>query len=236
MNKLLLTCSRFSPSSKKINQKIKKSIKKKSYIIALAYIDDDEEQQPAPGESAAAASRAGSLRPELRVLSLANVEHSSDALTLNGFDQYRAADYVLAFLPADGVDGFVCDVPAMLAAGADASAASVRDDVANDDTLFYVLAPQDLVVARPRDLDDHITWLLDRERYEEALLAVDESRLRRHSLAAVGAQYVEHLLRSGDIEAAAAICPKIVREDASQWEQVCFDISYCFVFACLNVC
>lgn len=43
----------------------------------------------------------GNLRPELRVLSLANVEHSSDALTLNGFRQYRAADYALQVAPTN---------------------------------------------------------------------------------------------------------------------------------------
>jgi hypothetical protein len=157
------------------------------------------------------------LRPELRVLSLANVEHSSDALTLNGYDQYRAADYMLVHLSGDG-HAATCDVAAMLTAGTESDAAAVREAVANDDTLFYVLAPKDLVVARPRDLDDHLTWLLDLGKYEEALLAVDETRLQRHTLAAVGAQYVEHLLRSGDIEAAAAICPKIVRDDGAQWE------------------
>lgn len=198
----------------------------KSYLIALAYIDDDEEQQAASADGtvgaataapAAPASAGGNLRPELRVLSLANAEHSSDALTLNGFEQYRAADYQLVHLPADGQTA-TCDVAAMLAAGGEIDAAAVREAVADDDTLFYVLAPKDLVVARPRDLDDHITWLLDLGKYEEALLAVDETRLQRHTLAAVGAQYVEHLLRSGDIEAAAAICPKIVRDDGAQWE------------------
>jgi hypothetical protein len=32
-------------------------------------------------------------------------------------------------------------------------------------------------------------------RYEEALLAVDETRMQRHTLAHVGAQYIEHLLQ-----------------------------------------
>jgi len=39
------------------------------------------------------------LRPELRVLSLANVERASDALTLHGYEQYRAADYALQVNP-----------------------------------------------------------------------------------------------------------------------------------------
>lgn len=41
---------------------------------------------------------------------------------------------------------------------------------------------------RARDLDDHVDWLLAAQRYEAALLAVDESCMRRHSIANVGAQ------------------------------------------------
>ena len=34
------------------------------------------------------------------------------------------------------------------------------------ESLFYVVSPKDIVVARPRDLDDHVTWLMERKRYE----------------------------------------------------------------------
>lgn len=46
----------------------------------------------------------------------------------------------------------------------------------------------DIVVAKPRDLDDHITWLQERERYEEALKAIEghERELRKHDPVKVG--------------------------------------------------
>ena len=47
-----------------------------------------------------------------------------------------------------------------------------RRATSDDDTLFYVLAPKDLVVARPRDLDDHVSWLLALQRYEAAVCCV----------------------------------------------------------------
>ena len=31
----------------------------------------------------------------------------------------------------------------------------------------YVISPKDVVVARARDVDDKISWALDREDYEE---------------------------------------------------------------------
>lgn len=45
-------------------------------------------------------------------------------------------------------------------------------------------------MAKPRDLDDHISWLIDpsRARYKEALEAAEanESQLRRHKLIEIG--------------------------------------------------
>jgi hypothetical protein len=35
-----------------------------------------------------------------------------------------------------------------------------------EDNLFYIISPKDVVVARPRDMDDHITWLIRHEDFE----------------------------------------------------------------------
>ena len=32
------------------------------------------------------------------------------------------------------------------------------------DNICYMMSPRDIVLARPRDMDDRITWLLDRNR------------------------------------------------------------------------
>ena len=36
----------------------------------------------------------------------------------------------------------------------------------SEDNLFYIVSPKDVVVARQRDEDDHIAWLLQHEKYE----------------------------------------------------------------------
>ena len=33
------------------------------------------------------------------------------------------------------------------------------------ESLFYVVTAKDIVAARPCDLDDHISWLLDQKKY-----------------------------------------------------------------------
>jgi hypothetical protein len=89
-------------------------------------------------------------RPQLRIVSRANEDISSDALPIVGFEHYEGMDYRL-------------------------------DYVTGDEPLFYVVSPKDVVVractarrgagtashaggqvARPRDADDRISWLLAR--------------------------------------------------------------------------
>ena len=32
--------------------------------------------------------------------------------------------------------------------------------------VFYIVSPKDIVLARKRDIDDHITWLMENEKFE----------------------------------------------------------------------
>ncbi|KAH3698729.1 hypothetical protein Pelo_19877 [Pelomyxa schiedti] len=36
--------------------------------------------------------------------------------------------------------------------------------------MFFLVAPKDIIVARPRDMDDHIDWLLEKHKFAEALM------------------------------------------------------------------
>lgn len=36
--------------------------------------------------------------------------------------------------------------------------------------LFYIVSPRDVVVAKERDQDDHIDWLLEKKKYEVVLI------------------------------------------------------------------
>lgn len=90
-----------------------------------------------------------------------------------------------------------------------------------DDGLFFIICPKDVIVARPREEDDHITWLIDHNHYEEALSAVKNSRnLVKHSLLSVGTAYICNLLSHDDSESwkkAASLCPLILEKNKKAW-------------------
>lgn len=102
--------------------------------------------------------------------------------------------------------------------------------------MFYILSPKDIVLGRPRDLDDHVAWLLERRRYEEALMATEThaNQLREHNIAEVGQAFIEHLLylskqppkgdeNPGDFaKQAAGLCPKVLGKDDKLWEKWVF--------------
>lgn len=99
------------------------------YLVVLAYL----EATLAPNQPSDQPPKYQSHRPELRIITRLNEEISNDALTIRGFEQYKANDYRLGYMSTE--------------------------------CLFYVVSPRDIVVATPRDLDDHIGWLMERKRY-----------------------------------------------------------------------
>ena len=92
------------------------------------------------------------------------------------------------------------------------------------ESLFYVVSPRDVVVAKPRDLDDHITWLLENERYEEALNEASDNiaHIHSHNLIDIGERYLTHLVEIGEISKATACCPKILGDSEKLWEKWIF--------------
>uniref|UniRef100_A0A803VQ59 Vacuolar protein sorting-associated protein 41 homolog n=1 Tax=Ficedula albicollis TaxID=59894 RepID=A0A803VQ59_FICAL len=55
------------------------------------------------------------------------------------------------------------------------------------ESLFYIISPRDVVVAKERDQDDHIDWLLEKKKYEEALMAAEISQktIKKHKILAI---------------------------------------------------
>ena len=52
------------------------------------------------------------------------------------------------------IDHMLCPVP------------SLSTEHSEGESLFYIISPKDIVVAKERDQDDHIDWLLDKKKYE----------------------------------------------------------------------
>ncbi|KAJ3568468.1 hypothetical protein NP233_g5698 [Leucocoprinus birnbaumii] len=158
-------------------------------------------------------------RPELRIISRAGEELAADAITVTDYQKWGCNDYVL-------VEGISSDDPA----GMDPETRS-----------YVVMSPRDLVRVRPRDRRDHVAWLLERQRYEEALEEVEkleaDELLKKTDLsgdgeekdvvnaAEIGQKYIRHLVNEGEFVKAAKLTPKVCGHDPKKWE------GWIFVFA-----
>jgi len=178
-------------------------------FLVLAYPADDE--APTGAEGSDTYRRPVGRRPELRLVTADGEETSADGLNLPAFERYSCADYKMAGIAGDA-----------------------------GDPVFHVLSPADLLVVRARDAADHVTWLLERERFAEALEAIRSAGsggLAGHDAAAIGRDYLSHLIeqgahhapdlshRSGSYDQAARVIGPVLGADAEAWE------SYIFLFA-----
>ncbi|XP_075068680.1 vacuolar protein sorting-associated protein 41 homolog [Mixophyes fleayi] len=95
-----------------------------------------------------------------------------------------------------------------------------RLEYAEGESLFYIISPRDVVLAKERDQDDHIDWLLGRKKYEEALMAaeISQKNIKRHDVLDIGLAYITHLVEKGDYDMAARKCQKILGKNMKLWE------------------
>lgn len=94
-------------------------------------------------------------------------------------------------------------------------------EMLSDENFFYIVSPKDIVVAKPCDLDDHITWLHTRGEFEEAMKAAEgkEAQLRTHDMLTIRQKYLADLVGQGEYEKAAQNCPQILASDINLWEK-----------------
>ena len=144
-----------------------------SFLI-IAYTPPDTSFYNEATEDRAQQAKKVAERPELRIISRAGEELSADALGISGFQSWGCNDYALAEIEPDGATG----------------------------RRYVVLSPQDIVVVKPRDRKDHIEWLVDHQRYEEALEELEklgDLRGGDTNASEIGQKYVEHLVGQGGL-------------------------------------
>ena len=105
-------------------------------------------------EDRAKQARKSAERPEMRLVSRAGEELVSDALGVINFHAWGCNDYTL--VEVDSGTGTVLGTGTAMGHG-DAG------------RCYVALSPKDLVLVMPRDRRDHISWLMEKKRYEEAL-------------------------------------------------------------------
>lgn len=112
------------------------------------------------------------------------------------------------------------------------------------DDLYFIVCPKDVISVSPREEDDHISWLIERNRYMEALdsikryedkiryqkndmrynRSISESKKSKYSYTDIGKQYIDHLLftrgAEEDILKAADMTPAICGQDIDMWNEI----------------
>ncbi|TFY77062.1 hypothetical protein EWM64_g6951 [Hericium alpestre] len=140
--------------------------------------------------------------PELRIVSRGGEELATDVLSVSGYQSWGCNDYAIVEVDQDGEGG---------------------------SRAYAVLSPKDIVIVRTRDRKDHIEWLVERRRYEEALDEIEKMEAGEVAVdidaTAIGQRYIEHLLQEGDFVKAAQLCPKVCGLNTKRWED------WIFVFA-----
>ncbi|KAG6883937.1 hypothetical protein C0993_002682 [Termitomyces sp. T159_Od127] len=177
-----------------------------SFLI-VAYSPPDTFSDERTDDRARQARKAAE-RPELRIISRAGEELAADALSIADYHLWGCNDYILC-----GVLG--------------------SDAIPEEERSYVVMSPRDLVLVKPRDRMDHVAWLLERSRYEEALHDMeiietdtpDVAQQTSLSVSEIGQRYIDHLVSEGDFMKAAQLAPKVCGQESKRWED------WIFIFA-----
>lgn len=89
-----------------------------------------------------------------------------------------------------------------------------------EEKLFYIVSPKDIVIARPCDMDDHISWLMDQKKYKEAYSeAIKKQReLKQHEVMNIGKVYLNYLIIQEMYKEAALECERVLGENKELWQ------------------
>eukprot|EP01059_Diplonema_ambulator_P035025 TRINITY_DN8133_c0_g1_i1.p1 TRINITY_DN8133_c0_g1~~TRINITY_DN8133_c0_g1_i1.p1 ORF type:complete len:972 (+),score=440.52 TRINITY_DN8133_c0_g1_i1:887-3802(+) len=133
-------------------------------------------------------------RPELRIIDRTNRmnEIEKNSMSLAGYENLLAKDYQLAF-----------------------------DENDENEKVFYVLSPHEIVVCKPCDANDKVNWLISRKRFEDAIRCVKEQDqyVGSHIWQRVGELYLVHLVDNGEYEKAASLFREFLGTDTALWQK-----------------
>ncbi|WOG95927.1 hypothetical protein DCAR_0415256 [Daucus carota subsp. sativus] len=175
-------------------------------LVVLAYIpEEDGEKEIA---SSISSHQGNARRPEVHVVTWSNDELSTDALPVHGFEHYKAKDYLLAHAAFTG------------------NSYTGGQWAAGDEPFYYIVSPKDVIIAKPRDAEDHISWLLQHGWHGKALEAVEAGKGSIQLLDKVGSKYLDHLIGRRNYAKAASLCPKLLQGSASAWERWVFHFAH----------
>lgn len=98
-------------------------------------------------------------------------------------------------------------------------------DVLIEENRFFIVAPKDVVIASPYDLDDRIQWLIQHSKFEEAMDVLTQNNGRdvhKYTVESIGIAYLDNLLNRGLYDTAGKLCLKIFGRNKALWEEEIF--------------
>ncbi|CAF1014022.1 unnamed protein product [Adineta steineri] len=93
-----------------------------------------------------------------------------------------------------------------------------------DEQCFFILNPYSISKAERRDYDDHIDFLIKKQKFDEAIQAFEkpptriDAKPKRHTQQSVYLAYVTSLMGNKEIEKAVKLFP-LVYKTAEEWEE-----------------
>lgn len=64
--------------------------------------------------------------------------------------------------------------------------------------MYFIVSPKDIIVCRPCDIDDRINWLVEHNKFDEALALARENQTNR--LPDISNKYLQYLFDCNDIQ------------------------------------
>ncbi|XP_044728250.1 vacuolar protein sorting-associated protein 41 homolog [Chrysoperla carnea] len=93
-------------------------------------------------------------------------------------------------------------------------------DVLIEENRFFIVSPKDIVIASPYDIDDRIQWLINHNKFEDAMDALCGSHdVKRYDMVSLGKLYLDYLLGNKEFDKAGKLCSKIFGKTKNHWEE-----------------
>ena len=189
-----------------------------SCFLVLSYIPPDSFEDEAIADRDQQKRKAANP-PELTLISRSGNELGGDVLPMKGYEFFGCNDYVLAEVDRPLTVPEHVQTPPVGGLGTSGGVGAAEG------RFYLVLSPRGMVIVRARDRRDHVIWLVEKCRYEEALKEIEAMErdgwtgLNRDD---VGKKYLDWLFDREEWEAAAKACPAILGNNAKAWEEWIF--------------
>jgi vacuolar protein sorting-associated protein 41 len=134
--------------------------------------------------------------PIVHILDWKGNSITNDVVDINGYENFKAVDYHLEYLAAEE----------------------------HTDACYFIASANEVIVAKPRTVQDHVAWLLNHDKLEEAFAVVETSPVygeteRKEMFTEIGQSIIMKNVEAKDYQTAAEWCQKVLLEDLALWEK-----------------